>query len=161
MIIDADVGSRLERDRAHAEARAAEAARILHSHLSQTVRRHPLLVVIRQRVAGLAEVVIYLQAHSCSTSSRPSKRATGPPLTPGRIPTTANGGRREGERPSPDLGDSPDLPADPPRSGWSAPRIADDLRSMLDTMARQGGSARRPKTPGHRVQHGRPTVPAS
>src|SRR5580698_4584512 len=77
MIIDADVGSRLERDRAHAEARAAEAARILDSHLSQTVRCHPLLVVIRQRVAGLAEVVIYVQAHSCSTSSRPSNRATG------------------------------------------------------------------------------------
>ena len=43
------------------------------------------------------------------------------PLTPARILTTANGGRREGERSSPDLGDSPDLPADPPRPGRSAP----------------------------------------
>src|SRR5580704_6903709 len=43
------------------------------------------------------------------------------PLTPARIHTTANGGRREGERSSPDLGDSPDLPADPPRPGRSAP----------------------------------------
>ena len=33
----------------------------------------------------------------------------------------------------------PDLPADPLRSGWSAPRITDDLQSMLDTMAREGG----------------------
>src|SRR5580700_8630434 len=117
MIIDADVGSRLERDRAHAEARAAEAARILHSHLSQTVRCHPLLVVIRQRVAGLAEVVIYLQTHSCSTSPPAFNRATGSPLAPARILTTTNGGRRAGERSSPDLGDSPDLSADPTRSG--------------------------------------------
>src|SRR6202044_2400799 len=38
-------------------------------------------------------------------------------------PATANGGRLEGDRSSPDLGDSPELPADPPRSGWSAPAL--------------------------------------
>src|ERR1700758_171499 len=93
--------------RAQGRAPAAEAARILDRHLSQTVRYHPLLVVIRQRVAGLAEVVIYLQAHSCSTSSRPSSGPRGRPLAPARILTATNVGRREGERSSPDLGDSP------------------------------------------------------
>src|ERR1700758_572675 len=58
--------------RAQGRAPAAEAARILDRHLSQAVRCHPLLVVIRQRVAGLAEVVVYLRAHACSTSSRPT-----------------------------------------------------------------------------------------
>src|SRR5579872_6902365 len=35
--------------------------------------------------------------------------ATSSPLSSARILTTANGGRRKGERSSPDLGDSPDL----------------------------------------------------
>jgi hypothetical protein len=58
-------------------------------------------------------------------------------MTPARILITANGGRQEGERSSPDSGDPPDLPADPPRAG--AHPITNDLQSMLDTMARRGG----------------------
>src|ERR1700722_20491161 len=48
------------------------------------------------------------------------------PLIPHRKRHIVNGGRREGEGASPDPGDSPDLPADPPSSGGSAPRITDD-----------------------------------